>query len=258
MKIFLAGTRSCEQIRSNSLYCLDSFVEVKDNEVSDCHNFEDYMLDSGLFTYMNSKGDSAHNIDWYAYADRYAAYVKRNNIKKYVELDCDAFMSYDRVKKLREYLELKVGWQCMPAWHMSRGKDDFVETAKNYKWFCIGGIVTAGAKNAAIMKRLFPYLIDEAHRHGAKVHGLGFTKTTLLPTFHFDSVDSTSWLAFAQYGSAYQFDGKKMTSISKPDNALVRDFTVDASQHNMPKGSYKHYLQGLEWIKYQKYAKEHL
>ena len=74
MKIFLAGTKCCVRVRQNSIYCLDSFVEINPKKPSDHRLFEDYLLDSGAFTFMFSKKD--HKVDWNEYINRYSAYVK--------------------------------------------------------------------------------------------------------------------------------------------------------------------------------------
>ena len=74
MKVFLAGTKGCVRVRQNSIYCLDSFVEINPKKPSDHRLFEDYLLDSGAFTFMFSKKD--HKVDWNEYIDRYASYVK--------------------------------------------------------------------------------------------------------------------------------------------------------------------------------------
>ena len=89
-------------------------------------------------------------------------------------------------------------------------------------------------------------MIAEAHRRGAKIHGLGFTSLDWLPKCHFDSVDSTAWTAGNRFGYVYKFNGKKMTRIDRPDNKKLGDLRAVALNNY------------TEWIKFQKYAEASL
>ena len=255
MKVFLAGTKNYGLVRQNSIYCLDSFVEINPNKPSDHRRFEDYLLDSGAFTFMFSKKD--HKVDWNEYIDRYAAYIKQNGIKNYFELDIDSIVGYDNVLKLRSKLEQKVGWQCIPVWHYSRGKEEFSKMCESHKYVAIGGI----AGDMKLRNRLTPYLrhfIDEAHNKGARIHGLGFTNTNLLQVLPFDSVDSTAWLGFAKYGRYRKFNGSRIIEVRKPKDAKAKDFKKEAEALGVSSTQYKGFICGSEWIKFQKYAKEWL
>lgn len=255
MKVFLAGTNCCKLVRQNSIYCLDSFVEINPKKPSDHRLFEDYLLDSGAFTFMFSKKD--HKVDWNEYIDRYATYIKQNGIKNYFELDIDSIVGYDNVLKLRSKLERQVGWPCIPVWHYSRGKEEFSKMCESHKYVAIGGI--AGDKK--LLHKLIPYLrhfIDEAHHKGARIHGLGFTRTTLLQTLPFDSVDSTAWLSFVKYGNYAKFNGSHMIPIPKPKGTKTKDFIKESEAIGVPSHTYKLFISGNEWIKFQKYAKEWL
>lgn len=89
-------------------------------------------------------------------------------------------------------------------------------------------------------------MIDEAHKRGAKVHGLGFTALDWLPKCHFDSVDSTSWTTGNRFGFIYKFDGKTMKKIDAPNGKRLSDSRTVA------------FINYCEWIKFQKYADAHL
>lgn len=206
MNIFLAGTRASKEIRQQSLFCLDSFYELNPKKPSDASAFKDYLLDSGAFTFMHS----GKTVVWEEYLERYADYVKRNNIKNFIELDIDKFVGYDKVLELRKRLESYVGRQCMPVWHPNRGKDEFIKMTKEYKYACLGGLVACTTVQRHFMEKFFQIFIDEAHRNGCRLHGLGFTSLKKLPEYHFDSVDSTSWLSGGRYGTMYKFTGNTL------------------------------------------------
>lgn len=54
------------------------------------------------------------------------------------------------------------------------------------------------------------HFVNTAHKHGAKIHGLGVGAKKILSTVPFDSVDSTSWFKLCRFGGNLQ--GKKINS----------------------------------------------
>jgi hypothetical protein len=113
-----------------------------------------------------------------------------------------------------------------------------------YPYVAIGGIaIKEISKN---QYSAFPAMIKEAHRRGAKVHGLGFTSLKYLPKIHFDSVDSTAWTTGNRFGYIYRFDGKTMQKIDAPAGKKLADSRKVAL------------INYTEWIKFQKYAERNL
>ena len=113
---------------------------------------------------------------------------------------------------------------------------------EEFPYVAIGGIVTREIKRSEY--GAFRYLINEAHKRGAKIHGLGFTNLRLLPQFKFDSVDSSSWTGGNRFGFAYRFNGKTLVQIRSPGR--IKDH----------KGLAKHNF--LEWSKFCEYADKNL
>jgi hypothetical protein len=203
---------------------------------------DDIMYDSGAFT-MFSSCKNTSSIDWNAYADEYADFIRNNNIKLYIELDIDSIVGYERVKILRRRIEERVGWQCIPVWHKSRGLIDFFNSCTKYKYVSIGGIVSKEIKASEYFH--LKTLINEAHKRDCKIHGLGFTKIDLLGEYKFDSVVSISWKTGNMFGHCYHFDGKRMLTIKRNGFKMIGGRDAFANDLN-------------EWIKFQKYAKEYL
>lgn len=141
-----------------------------------------------------------------------------------------------------------VGYQSIPVWHPSRGMDEYYKMCEEYSYVSLGGIVSAqkGSKKYKTYKSLFPYMIQEAHRRGAKIHGLGFTALGMLKDCHFDSVDSTAWTTGNRYGYLYYFDGKTMQKKDVPKGHRIGK-VKEAALNNY-----------CEWIKFQKWADTHL
>lgn len=242
MKIYLAGTKSIINnidLEKNKINILESFYYIDDKFSSKIKKFNSFLLDSGAYTFINSNKNK--NIKWEEYVDRYADFINKNDIKLFFELDIDKIIGYDNVLKLRERLEFKTGKQCIPVWHRSRGKEEYFNLCEKYPYIAVGGIAIGDIKKEEY--KIFSYLIDEAHKKGAKIHGLGFTNLEGLTKYHFDSVDSTTWLyGGSVHGYIHKFTGKTIKKIRKGDNfRLKKDDNVNI--HNF-----------MEWVKFQQYA----
>lgn len=241
MKVDLTDSGNCEEsTKQERPYILESFFYCDENTEKLLPYFGDFLLDSGAFTFMQGTSGA---VDWDGYIERYAEFIRRNNISKFFELDIDSVVGYDRVKPMRRKLENLANRQSIPVWHKSRGIEEYRKLCDEYPYVALGGIVSGEFTKADY--RLFPALIAEAHKRGAKVHGLGFTNLSLLPSCHFDSVDSTAWTTGNRFGFIYKFDGKTMRKIEAGNNRRLGD-PRKVALNNF-----------TEWIKYQRYAEIH-
>lgn len=222
---------------------LESFYYVNPETVKLIPYYEDFLLDSGAFSFMTN-GKTTKNINWQEYIDKYIRFINEYDIKKFFELDIDNIVGYDEVLKIREYINKKTGKQCIPVWHKSRGIAEFKKMCSEYPYVAIGGIVSKEFSNRE--KEKFPLLIREAHVRGAKIHGLGFTNLKLLSRYHFDSVDSTAWVSGNRFGGVYKFIGNGLIKLKKGENQRLKDSRLVAI-HNF-----------TEWVKFQRWALTHL
>ena len=248
MQLYLAGVwpwRSeggyDETVTEYRPYILESFFYADEDTERLIPHFGDFLLDSGAFTFMQGKGGSPN---WDEYIERYADFINRNKVQKYFELDIDVVVGYDRVKQFRAKLEKLTNRPCIPVWHLSRGLDEYKRMCDEYGYVAIGGIVSGEIRKEKY--GAFPALIGEAHKRGAKVHGLGFTALDWLKTCHFDSVDSTAWTTGNRFGFLYYFDGKTMRKKDAPKGHRI-GASREAALNNF-----------TEWLKYQKYAEKYL
>ena len=252
MKIFLAGNglwtwvtpAIVEGGMGSGPYILESFFYA-DAETERLIPFMgDFLLDSGAFTFMQN---AKTHVDWDDYLRRYAAFINRNKVEKFFELDIDSVVGYDQVLKYREKLEALTGRQAIPVWHTNRGKDEFVRAAKEYPYVAIGGLVGTGkSEYARKYWKYFPWFIKTAHDNGAKIHALGFTSLDGIKQFHFDSVDSTAWTTGNRFGYLYRFTGDSIAKIDVPPGHRIAK-PRDAALNNFQ-----------EWVKFQKWADTHL
>lgn len=152
------------------------------------------------------------------YVKRYADFIKKYKIKYYFEMDVDD-MGMDNVERWRDYLEKTTGVKCIPVWHFNRGFDYWRKMIKEYDYVAIGGLTTVKQNDKCV--ELCKKMVKEAHQNNCKVHGLGFTKLSKLKDVDFDTVDSTSWLAFAKYGSLSDFKNGLLEKIDKKTKSTV-------------------------------------
>lgn len=229
------------------IFALESFYTIQSWEIQYIDKFAKFLLDSGAFTFITSKKKT--NINWVEYADSYADFIKQNKIQLYFELDIDKIIGYKAVLKLRERIENRSGVQSIPVWHLSRGKEDFIDMCKNYPYVALGGIA---AKEIPIGKyeKYMPWFINTAHELGVKIHGLGYTRLNNFVKIRFDSVDSTTWLEARKFGRVCRFNGKTIDKYASFSSGKKTKNVIDpeiALLHNFK-----------EWMKFAEYAKRKL
>jgi hypothetical protein len=203
-------------------------------------HFKNFLLDSGAFTFFSAGKD----VDWVQYIRDYADFINRNNIQRFFELDIDALIGYEKVVDYRKMLEDLTGKAVIPVWHKSRGKDNFHQMCEEYKYVSIGGIVSKEIKRNEYP--VFKYLINEAHKQGCKIHGLGFTNLKGLEEYKFDSVDSTAWVSGNRFGHIYKFNGMTMEKVNKQQGQRLKN-DKEVAYHNF-----------TEWVKFSEYAERML
>lgn len=250
MKIFLAATNPVytryPELLNDCDYILDSFYALRKKDLPDyMKNCKMFLLDSGAFTFRQNAKKS---VNWDKYIKDYIDFINKYDIQYFFELDIDSIVGYEKVKEYRKRIEEGTGKKCIPVWHLSRGKEDFLKMCDEYDYVAIGGIAGTDrrSKKQQNLIKAFPWFIKEAHKRGAKIHGLGCTSMSTLKRCHFDSVDSTSWLSGCKYGVAFQFNGKTMTTRNKKVNYRMSD-PKQVDRNNF-----------IEWCKFQQYAKSHL
>ena len=241
MKLYLATPKTIlgfdkSIFTKNKVYCLESFYYADEIIEKNIPLFKDFLLDSGAFTFFSS----GKTVNWEEYVDRYTDFINRNKINHFFELDIDKLVGYDKVLQLRKRLETKTGKQCIPVWHKFRGKENFLSMCDEYPYVAVGGIVSKEIQSNEYP--IFKYLINEAHKRGAKIHGLGFTNLEGMVKYHFDSVDSTSWTTGNRFGSIYRFNGKTMEKYQKKEGQRLVN-SREVALNNF-----------IEWVKFQQYA----
>lgn len=221
------------------IYLLQTFAKNESWFVPYFKRMKDVILDSGAFTFMSG---GKTKMTWDEYVEKYAYFIKKVGVKHFIELDIDSIVGYEEVKRLRKKLVFLTNAQPIPVWHKTRGKDEFLHMCDEFSYVALGGFAIKNWKRKDY--KFIPWFINEAHKRNSEIHGLGFTNTTKLSTFKFDSVDSSTWTMGNRIGVAYKFDGKRIHLITRPDGTRVANRQLLA-QHNFD-----------EWLKFQQYAEE--
>lgn len=192
--------------------CLESFYRLPPSRYGDVGSFKRFMLDSGAFTLAISRKGSLDDAELRDYVARYAAFVVEHGVRDYFELDIDHVKGTDWVRRTTDWLERETGVPPIPVWHPCRKARGFEEMCERYQYVAIG--TTDIRKQLAKSVRWFT---DTAHRYGAKIHGLDYTKLDGLARTGFDSVDSTAWIFSNKSGTTHDFDGRTIRKRKVPE-----------------------------------------
>lgn len=175
-----------------------------------------WLLDSGGFTYwakFKAQPERLMKVD--EYRRRYFSYIDAtwDRWARVTELDVDptGLATPDEVAEWRE--EMLERWpraNIMPVWHPERGPEEWQVFCrdKRLKHLAIG----SGQKLWGMVRRM----IWEARLRNKTVHGFGMTKVrTVLPSVHYTTVDSTSWLMGQKYGTLFVFANNQFRLVGK-------------------------------------------
>lgn len=242
MKMYFAGLYTIKNIITDEkpLYALQSFM---DGETAILYSLslvgnENFLLDSGAYTFMNSyKGEITEEVIE-KYLEKYIDFINKYNIKYFFNLDLDTIIGIDKTKELRIKLEKNTGKKSIPVFHKIMGLDIYKELCKEYDYIAIGTIGDF-RKSPNILKQMNRI----AKKYNCKVHGLGFTPNDV-EKYGFYSVDSTSWLSGGRFGQLIQFNNNRLVKYKKI-NCRAKDYK-QINKHNFN-----------EYIKYQKYLRRY-
>lgn len=244
MKVYLVNPSSRQYCLEEKIFkdlnILESYYYLRKSEgfMTLAKDFGNFLLDSGAFTFMN--GSHNGSIDWGSYTEEYASFINKHDVKLFIEMDIDSIVGLKEVERLRGKLERLTGKKPIPVWHRNRGKDYFLKMCDEFSYIAIGGIVTQEIPRQKY-ESIFPWFINEAHKRGCKIHGLGYTGTKRLKDFHFDSVDSTAWLHGNRGGWLYKFN---------PETGEMGKIQYDGRLKSK-EGAISNFC---EWVKFSKYA----
>lgn len=197
-------TEEEKQIVIRQPFILESYHYVKGDRYVNAmrRNNAKVFLDSGAFSAKHSGAEINLN--------EYCSYIERNrDIIKVVDgqlvaavLDVigDADASYENQK----YMEQR-GINPIPVYHIYEDERWLDYYVANYPYIGIGGASGLSAKAARQwFDRLWSkHLLDGAGNPKTRVHGLAVTAVPLMERYPWFSVDSSSWVQAASFGSVW-------------------------------------------------------
>lgn len=248
MKVYIACTQfiGIEDLIPNSdILIAYPYIDKSEKGMSVVKTARNFLLDSGVFTMINS----GKRFDIMKYVDEYADFIKAHGIRQYVEMDVDQIYGVKETRKIRDRLENRVGWRSIPVWHSVRGKESFIKDCTDYEYIALGYFLTEGL-SPKVTKKYAKAFVDKAHSLKCKIHGLGFTQTTILDQIPFDSVDSSTWAASKRYGVLSQYDpiNHVVKNLKRPEGKRMKDKVYN----EMGRYSFQ------QWRLYQDWAYENL
>lgn len=114
----------------------------------------------------------------------------------------------------------------IPTYHFGEDPEVLKHYAQNYPYISLGGLVGAHPKQLIVwLDRVWgQYLINADGTPKVKVHGFGLTSLPIVERYPWYSVDSSTWVQWAQYGMILlPWRGEQLNVSSRSSSIKVKD-----------------------------------
>ena len=176
-------------------------------------------IDSGAFTYQNDPKYRNYTVEqWEKQIEKYLRWAEKNkdNIFAIANLDLENLVGGDKVlewnKKYFEPFMLRTGIPICFVWHKT--------TSMTWEQYCqrypyVGHSAVAEGTDLTLQEHMD--LLKTAEKYNSVVHGMGMTRTGMLPQLPYYTVDSTTWKVGFRYGKLIIWNGRTVQQIDKDD-----------------------------------------
>jgi len=246
LKLFFAGAEPKQTRRllkeCNANKFLVSYYSFRKQD--DLTN-EDVFLDSGAFTAFTQNKE----ID----IQKYIGYLKKHKEKFSVYANLDVIGDPEATLKNQQIIE-KAGLNPLPTFHYGSDIKYLRNYIDNYGYIALGGLVPLTRKPVELINWLnycFSFLIKPIKEKGLKIHGLGMTSSKILIKYPFYSVDGTSWLCGAKFGTVIKWEKYKMQGaihLSHKEKFIEAGLNLKLAENDNEKS--KHNI--IEFLKMEK------
>lgn len=218
MNIFMAAVYTNSYMRGQNRY-----LKLNDREKEIVHGiphilesyhyigsqrYLDQMRADNAQVFLDSGAFSAYTLGVSIDLPTYCEYIKRNMDLWRVE-DGVVMASVldgigDALQTYRNQLHMEaLGAKPLPCFHAGEDERYLEHYVKNYEYITLGGMVGSSTKQLCIwLDRMWErYLTDGSGRPRLKVHGFGITAVPIVERYPWYSVDSSSWIQSAAFGS---------------------------------------------------------
>lgn len=185
--------------------------------------YVDDMRNAGAKVFLDSGAFSAHSLNVKIDIREYCDYIIRNRDILRVEdgavmasvLDGigDAQLTWENQRWMEQY-----GAPPLPCFHFGEDERYLAHYVNNYSYITIGGMVRKRVDDVIKwLDRLWTpkYLLDGSGRPRLKVHAFGITTERIMERYPWYSVDSSSWIQAASFGSIYTAEHGPIAISSK-------------------------------------------
>lgn len=170
--------------------------------------FLDQMRADNAKVFLDSGAFSAHTLGVQIDLPTYCTYIKQNQDLWRVE-DGVVMASVldgigDPLQTYRNQLAMEeLGATPLPCFHVGEDERYLEHYVQNYDYITLGGMVGRSTKQLFIwLDRIWErYLTDGSGRPRLKVHAFGITAIPIMERYPWYSVDSSSWIQSAAFGS---------------------------------------------------------
>lgn len=176
-----------------------------------------FFVDSGAYTYRHDLKYAEYTIEqWEDQIKKYLRWAKKHKdiIFAIANLDIEGHVEPAVVQRWNEeYFEpfmLETGIPVCFIYHEGETLKTWEQYAQRYPY--IGMPWEYDSANA---EQLCRERLRIAEKYNSVVHGMAMTKTSLLTTLPFYTVDSTTWLVGLQYGEVNYWNSNKMSRLKK-------------------------------------------
>lgn len=218
MNIFMAAVYTNSYMRGQNRY-----LKLNDREREIVHGlphilesyhyigsqrYIDQMRADNAQVFLDSGAFSAFTLGVTIDLPTYCDYIKRNMDLWRVE-DGVVMASVldgigDPLQTYRNQLHMEaLGAKPLPCFHAGEDERYLEYYVQNYEYITLGGMVGSSTKQLCIwLDRMWErYLTDGSGRPRLKVHGFGITAIPIMERYPWYSVDSSSWIQSAAFGS---------------------------------------------------------
>lgn len=191
-----------QQILTTLPHILESYHYVNKQKKVDA------MRDNKAQVFVDSGAFSAFTLGAEIDIVEYCEYIKRN--RDIIRIEDGVYMASvldgigDPLKTYRNQLTMEaLGAKPLPCFHAGEDERYLEWYVQNYEYITLGGMVGASTKALCVwLDRMWDrYLVDGSGRPRLKVHGFGVTAIPIMERYPWYSVDSSSWIQSAAFGS---------------------------------------------------------
>jgi hypothetical protein len=192
-----------QRIMDRVPHILESFHYVNGQK------YVDVMRQQGAKVFLDSGAFSAHSLGVSIDINAYCDYIIRN--RDILRVEDGAVMASvldgigDPLQTYRNQLYMEaMGAKPLPCFHFGEDPRYLEYYVANYDYITIGGLVRKTAQDQKVwLDRIWPLMLDGSGRPKLKVHAFGMTAPWLMERYPWWSVDSSSWIQAAAFGSIF-------------------------------------------------------